>query len=124
MSDSLFQRPACKKIKLWRSIAVKLNSAFDNEISLTDKLCDRKWRNLWQTYKANVKKSNQTGTDSIIWDYYHDFNEHFGTKDNINPPVSNLKGSFTLASTSSNSTSKHNITSPASYYINYITSHT
>lgn len=111
--DSLFQRPSCKKIKLWRSIAIKLNSAFENKINLTDQLCDRKWRNLWQTYKKNVKKSNNTGTDSIIWEYYHDFNEHFGTKDNINPPATNLKGSFTLPSTSSNSfTSKHS-SSPA-----------
>ncbi|KAL5246456.1 hypothetical protein ACI65C_013864 [Semiaphis heraclei] len=75
--------------------------------SKQDKLCDRKWRNLCQTYKANVKKSNSTGTDSIIWEYYNDFNEHFGAKDNINPPATNLKGSFTLASTS-----KHN-SSPA-----------
>jgi len=101
-SDSLFQRPSCKKIKLWRSIALKLNSAFEDKINLTNRLCDRKWRNLWQTYKANVKKSNSTGTDSIIWEYYNDFNEHFGTKDNINPPATNLKGSLTLASTSSN----------------------
>ncbi|KAF0712377.1 Uncharacterized protein FWK35_00035125, partial [Aphis craccivora] len=83
--DSLFQRPSCKKIKLWRSIAIKLNSAFENKINLTDKICNRKWRNLWQTYKANVKKSNNTGSDSIIWEYFNDFNEHFGTKDNINP---------------------------------------
>lgn len=83
--DSLFQRPSCKKIKLWRSIAIKLNSAFKNKINLTDKICNRKWRNLWQTYKANVKKSNNTGSDSIIWEYFNDFNEHFGTKDNINP---------------------------------------
>lgn len=62
---------------------------------------------------ANVKKSNSTGTDSIIWEYYNNFNEHFGSKDNINPPATNLKGSFTLPSTSSNAfTSKHNC-SPA-----------
>lgn len=86
--DDMFQRPKVKKINLWAKIASIINSTFS--VKVTAEKCDIKWRDLWQTYKFNVKKSNSTGRDAIIWEYFDIINEKFGTKANVNPPPSTI----------------------------------
>lgn len=88
--DGVFQRPKVKKINLWAKIASIINSTFS--VKVTAEKCDIKWRNLWQTYKFNVKKSNSTGRDAIIWEYFDIINEKFGTKANVNPSPSTIVG--------------------------------
>uniref|UniRef100_A0A2S2PQ66 Myb/SANT-like DNA-binding domain-containing protein n=1 Tax=Schizaphis graminum TaxID=13262 RepID=A0A2S2PQ66_SCHGA len=88
--DGMFQRPKVKKINIWAKIATIINSTFS--VKVTAEKCDIKWRNLWQTYKFNVKKSNSTGRDAIIWEYFDIINEKFGTKANVNPPPSTIVG--------------------------------
>jgi len=61
-------------------------------VKVTAEKCDIKCRNLWQTYKFNVKKSNSTGRDAIIWEYFDIMNEKFGTKANFNTPPSTIVG--------------------------------
>lgn len=86
----MFQRPKDKKINIWAKIASIINSTFS--VKVTVEKCDIKWRNLWQIYKYNVKKSNSTGRDAIIWEYFDIINEKFGTKANVNPPPSTIIG--------------------------------
>lgn len=86
----MFQRPKVKKINIWAKIANNLNSTFS--VKVTAEKCDIKWRNLWQTYNFNIKKSNSTGRDAIIWEYFDVMNEKFGSKANVNPPSSSIVG--------------------------------
>lgn len=91
----MFQRPKVKKINIWAKIATIINSTFS--VKVTAEKCDIKWRNLWQTYKFNVKKSNSTGRDAIIWEYFDIINEKFGTKANVNPPPSTIVGTSNIS---------------------------
>jgi len=75
---------------MWAKIASIINSTFS--VKVTAEKCDIKWRNLWQTYKFNVKKCNSAGRDAIIWKYFDIINEKFGTKANVNPPPSTIVG--------------------------------
>lgn len=93
--DDMFQRPKVKKINLWAKIAFIINSTFS--VKVTAEKCDIKWRDLWQTYKFNVKKSNSTGRDAIIWEYFDIINEKFGTKANVNPPPSTIVGTSPIS---------------------------
>jgi|UniRef100_A0A2S2QAM7 hypothetical protein len=71
-------------------IASIINSTFSVEVTVEK--CDIKWRNIWKTYKFNVKKSNSTGRDAIIWEYFDIINEKFGTKAKVNPSPSTIVG--------------------------------
>jgi len=53
--DTSFQGNKYKKNVLWTKVAEKLNTSFPNNAPVSADKCDSKWRNLWVTYKANVK---------------------------------------------------------------------
>lgn len=97
--DTCFQGKKCKKNVLWTKVAEKLNSSFPNHAPVNADKCDSKWRNLWVTYKAYVKKSNLSGRDSVTWEYYDVIDEQFGNKPNVRPPlntiISTLNSSYT-----------------------------
>lgn len=107
--DTCFQGNKCKKNVLWTKVAEKLNTSFPNHAPVNADKCDSKWRNLWVTYKANVKKSNWSGRDSVTWDYYDLLDEQFGNKPNVRPPsntiISTLNSSYTLNEDDRNSES-------------------
>ena len=52
-----FNRPTCKKKKLWRDIGEEISKLTD--ISVSGEACDIKYRNLLATYRINKKKNNQ-----------------------------------------------------------------
>lgn len=97
--DTSFQGNKCKKSVLWTKVADILNTSFPNYAPVNAEKCDSKWRNLWVTYKANVKKSNLSGRDSVTWEYYDVLDERFGNKPNVRPPsntlISTLSSSYT-----------------------------
>jgi len=74
--DTSFQGNKFKKNVLWTKVAEKLNTSFPNHAPVSADKCDSKWRNLWVTYKANVKKSNLSGRDSVTCEYYDVLDEH------------------------------------------------
>ncbi|CAI6353597.1 unnamed protein product [Macrosiphum euphorbiae] len=88
--DTSFQGNKFKKNVLWTKVAEKLNTSFPNHAPVSADKCDSKWRNLWVTYKANVKKSNLSGRDSVTWEYYDVLDEQFGNKPNVRPHPSTL----------------------------------
>ncbi|XP_050064163.1 uncharacterized protein LOC126554719 [Aphis gossypii] len=97
--DTSFQGNKFKKNVLWMKVAEKLNTSFPNYAPVSADKCDSKWRNLWVTYKANVKKSHLSGRDSVTWEYYDVLDEQFGKKPNVRPPpstlISTLNSSYT-----------------------------
>lgn len=120
--DSLFENPTSIKINIWKSIAKKLNSKFGNKVFLTDQLCERKWRNLWQTYKDNVIKSKNTDSEVIIWDYYNEIDDYFGSKDNVKITTQNDHVSVIILSNNNINMSSNQSDSPPAKDIKHITS--
>jgi len=97
--DTSFQGNKLKKNNvLWTKVAEKLNSSFSNHAPISANKCDSKWRNLWVTYKANMKKSHLSGRDNVTWEYYNVLDEQFGNKPNVRPPPSTLISISTLDS--------------------------
>lgn len=78
-----FQRPKCKKIKLWQDIAKDVNSTFNVNMSAEE--CDNKYRNLLKTYKINIIKKNSTGESQITWEHFEEFDAILGCKASITP---------------------------------------
>jgi len=64
-----FEKPRCKKSKLWRKIA-EIMSADSPELQFTGSECDRKWRNLMQTFRKIRDKKKKTGHGSLYWKFY------------------------------------------------------
>lgn len=84
--EQAFNRPKCKKIKLWNDIAKEINKDTKEAFSLTGTLCDNKYRNLLKTYKINKKKQKSSGESAINWEYFSDFDGVLGCKASIDPP--------------------------------------
>jgi len=58
--QSDFEKPRCKKTKLWASIAEKMKQMAP-EVPLTGAEVDRQWRNLLQTLRTVSDKKKKTG---------------------------------------------------------------
>lgn len=97
-----FQRPKCKKIKLWQDIAKDVSSTCD--INLSAEECDNKYRNLLKTYKVNVLKKNTTGEGQITWEYFQQFDEALGCKASITPSKDMLFDSLNIVPSAGPST--------------------
>ncbi|KAJ4438912.1 hypothetical protein ANN_14866 [Periplaneta americana] len=110
-NESSFNRPTCKKKKLWNDIAHEISKA--TTVSISGEACDIKYRNLLATYRANKKKQTKTGEGSINWEYFSIMDEVLGHKASSSPQTELLGGSMmkddtdtsSLASTSSASSS-------------------
>jgi len=61
--DNDFQRPTCKKSKLWSAIARKLAETGGYGVSGPE--CDIKWCNLQATYKRNKDKKGTSGHKAV-----------------------------------------------------------
>jgi len=81
--DNEFQRPTCKKSKLWSAVARKLAETGGYGVSGSD--CDEKWRNLQATYKRNKDKKGTSGHKAVTWEYYELMDEVLGSKASIQP---------------------------------------
>lgn len=65
-----FSEPKCSKCKLWKRVAARMNSLRGGETSLIGPDCDRKWRNLVQTFKTIRERLERTGRNSVTWKFY------------------------------------------------------
>jgi len=64
-----FEKPKCKKSKLWGTIAEKMKQKVP-EVPLTGAEADRKWRNLLQTLGKVNDNKKKTGRGAVNWKYY------------------------------------------------------
>lgn len=88
--ENEFNKPSCKKLKLWNKVAIKLNEIGGYNISGSE--CNDKYRNLLQTYKNNKLKKCKTGESPVSWEYFEKMDAVLGSKAAIEPPVENLGG--------------------------------
>ena len=64
-----FDKPKCKKAKIWKKIADTMKTQCPN-LQLTGSECDRKWRNLIQTFRKQSDKKKKTGRGAVHWKFY------------------------------------------------------
>ncbi|XP_031334794.1 uncharacterized protein LOC116164723 [Photinus pyralis] len=83
-----FNRPTCKKKKLWQQIAKIINEKL--RVNVTSDECDLKYRNLLKTYKNNKKKQQSSGESAITWEFFERFDHVLGCKAAITPAEGSL----------------------------------
>ncbi|XP_023239516.1 uncharacterized protein LOC111638106 [Centruroides sculpturatus] len=89
--DTLFEKPNCKKVKLWGDASVKLKKEGVNVGAVE---CDRKWRNLILTYRRRKDQMRKSGSGRLpFWEFHEDFDHFFGLKANVSPPPETLLAS-------------------------------
>lgn len=76
--DEEFNRPSCRKIKLWEQVAKEMQN---NGFIVNGHSCDSKYRNLLATYRKN-KIKQQTSDESVVisWEFFEFMDEHLGPK--------------------------------------------
>ncbi|XP_067129385.1 uncharacterized protein [Centruroides vittatus] len=81
--DSLFEKPNCKKVKLWGDVCLKMKK---EGINIGAVECDRKWRNLILTYRRRKDQMRKSGSGRLpFWEFHEDFDHFFGLKANVSP---------------------------------------
>lgn len=90
-----FNRPSCKKKKLWHAISKTLEEKTGSYFDANS--CDIKYRNMLSTYRNNKKRQQQCGEGAINWKYFQQFDEVFGVKTSSAPPDNTLGDSLVLA---------------------------
>lgn len=83
-----FNRPACKKIRLWKQISNTINKTAS--INSTATICDTKYRNLLATYRKNKEKQKSTGAGAVKWDYFDIMDNVLGGKASSCPPTEDI----------------------------------
>lgn len=85
-----FNRPVCKKRKLWERVSREMKSVGNYDVS--ESFCDSKYRNLLCTYRINKRKQKDTGEDNtpIKWEFFDMMDRVLGTKASSNPPEGTL----------------------------------
>jgi len=91
--DAQFQRPKCKKSKIWVGVAEKVEAVAGAKV--TGMECDEKWRNLVSTYRRNKDRLKSSGHGAVSWAYYDVMDELLGSKASSVPPASQLLSTFT-----------------------------
>ncbi|CAG9822226.1 unnamed protein product [Phaedon cochleariae] len=81
--ENEFNRPICKKKKIWDNIAWEMEKL---GYKVTGDMCDTKYRNLLATYKVNRKKKEQSGEGAVTWEYFDKFESTLGSKASTAPP--------------------------------------
>lgn len=89
--EKYFNRPTCKKKKLWQKISLEIGK---KGYKFSADKCDLKYRNLLKTYKKNKEKQKKSGADSITWKYFEILDNVLGCKYNINPPPELVGGTL------------------------------
>jgi len=93
--DAVFEKPVCKKTKLWTTVAKQLTAVGGYTVSGQE--CDEKWRNLQATYKRNKEKKNSTGSETVNWEYFDMMDEVMGKKASTQPAATQLFSSLPLS---------------------------
>lgn len=71
--------------KMWELIARDLSNMFKVTISATK--CENRWKVLQRNYKTVVDNNNKTGRGRKVFQYEEAFDEIYGRKTNIKPPI-------------------------------------
>lgn len=74
-----FRNPKIKKKNVWVDIANAVGKGPEN--------CDKKFRNLKQTYIRLLKKKNRTGLGPVRWPYFDIFEELFSANGEYQPEI-------------------------------------
>ncbi|XP_050339034.1 uncharacterized protein LOC126765352 [Bactrocera neohumeralis] len=97
-----------KKNVLWKKVLSEIKNV-NPHIRLDSTTAQRKFLNLLVTYKRIKKINNSSGREATSWRYFEDFDEVYGTRHSITPPIANLQASLDLVpSTSPTSSSEVN----------------
>ncbi|XP_046400485.1 trihelix transcription factor GT-3b-like [Ischnura elegans] len=78
-----FQDHTIKRKVLWRKIAQNMKR---KGAPVSWELCDKKWRNLKQTFKA-IHTSKRSEASMRRWEYYNELEDIFKNDPNISRPV-------------------------------------
>ncbi|XP_028176783.1 uncharacterized protein LOC114364715 [Ostrinia furnacalis] len=74
-----FRDPKMKKKNVWLNIAHVVGKGPEN--------CDKKFRNLKQTYVRLLKKKNRSGALTVRWPYFNIFEEIFSENGEYQPEI-------------------------------------
>lgn len=74
-----FRNPKIKKKNVWIDIS--------NVVGIGPENCDKKFRNLKQTYIRLLKKKNRTGVGPVKWPYFEIFEELFSANGEYQPEI-------------------------------------
>ncbi|KAK5647827.1 hypothetical protein RI129_002719 [Pyrocoelia pectoralis] len=78
-----FRNPKCKNSILWTKISKEINK---HGYSVTEEMCDRKFRNLKGTFKTIKDTKRKTGRGRQTWEFFDVMDEIFLSDATINPP--------------------------------------
>ncbi|CAH1995208.1 unnamed protein product [Acanthoscelides obtectus] len=88
-----FNKPVCRKMKLWKQIADEMNKIGKYNVCGND--CYGKYRNLLQTYRQNKEKRlKRTGESQITWEFFEIMDRVLGNKASSMPPPQSLSSSI------------------------------
>ncbi|XP_054091720.1 uncharacterized protein LOC128923486 [Zeugodacus cucurbitae] len=82
-----------KKSVLWGKVVDNMR-LINPEVSQTKEFMQRKFLNLFATYKRIKKRNDATGRGATTWEYFKDFDSVFGNRHSIEPPIRNLQSSL------------------------------
>ncbi|XP_054729200.1 uncharacterized protein LOC129253190 [Anastrepha obliqua] len=81
------------KSVLWGQVLTKIKEKYPS-FNLTKEQITRKFLNLRTTYKRIKARNKESGRDATSWTFFDDFDEIYGGRHSINPPVENLVSSI------------------------------
>ncbi|XP_018793504.1 PREDICTED: uncharacterized protein LOC108971710 [Bactrocera latifrons] len=82
-----------KKSVLWAKVVNKMKLV-NTDVPQSKDLMQRKFLNLFATYKRIKKRNGQTGREATSWEFFEEFDEVYGRRHSIQPPAKNLQGSI------------------------------
>ncbi|XP_019745348.1 uncharacterized protein LOC109527725 [Hippocampus comes] len=74
--DLAFEKPVCKKKKLWETVAERVNARLREEAQEASDVvvkaheCDLKWRNMLTTYRKNAERAKRQGEAAVHWEFF------------------------------------------------------
>lgn len=98
--ENAFGSGGRKKSVLWGKVLDKMKTDAPDLSATRDQL-QRKFLNMYATYKRIKKRNNSTGRDATTWEFFNDFDEIYGTRHSISPPSQNLQSSLNISSSKS-----------------------
>ncbi|XP_050338208.1 uncharacterized protein LOC126765339 [Bactrocera neohumeralis] len=82
-----------KKSVLWAKVVNKM-SMVNADVPKSKDLMQRKFLNLFATYKRIKRRNEQTGREATSWEFFEEFDDVYGRRHSIQPPAKNLQGSL------------------------------
>lgn len=90
-----------KKSVLWTKVLQKIKEQ-KPDFNLTKEQTNRKFINMQTSYKRIKKRNKDSGRNATTWEFFEDFDEVYGTRHSIDPPVANLISSLDETQASAN----------------------